>query len=89
VRGNKEMRTEIRTSTETEKIMFGYWDDDVKEFYELRDSISDEEMAKAAEKLGCSPVLINALIMLTDNIVVNVGKDLKDIWKRLDKIEGR
>ena len=79
------MRTEVNVVAETDRIMFGYWDVDKEEFIELRDSISVKKVADAAEKLGCSPLLIDALIMLTDSFAENVGKDLKDIWKKINK----
>ena len=77
------MRTEVTTVAETDRIMFGYWDADKEEFIELRytDSETNEE---TAEKFGCSPLLIDALIILTDGIAKTVGKDLKDIWKRIN-----
>ena len=79
------MRTDVRTVAETDRIMFGYWDADKDEFVELRNSTSVKEVAEAAEKLGCSPLLVDALIMLTDGIAEAVGKDLKDIWERINR----
>ncbi len=78
------MKTEISTIAETDRIVFGYCDADKAEYIELRNSNSVKEIAEASEKLGCSPLLIDALISLVDTIADCVGKDLKDIWKRLD-----
>ena len=79
------MRTDVRTVANTDRIMFGYWDTDKEEFVELRNSTSVKEVAEAAEKLGCSPLLIDSLIMLTDSIAEAVGQDLKDIWEKVNK----
>ena len=76
------METKTVITTHTDRIVFGYWDKDSEEFIELKHLPADdgEEVAKL---LGCSPILVDALIMLTDTIAQSVGQDLKDIWKKV------
>ena len=76
------METRKVITTHTDDIAFGYWDADNDTFVELK-TLSTEEEADVAERLGCSPQLVDALIMLTDSIAEAVGQDLKDIWKKV------
>ena len=79
------MRTEVTVVTETDRLVFGYWDVEADMFVELSDSNNVKEIADAAEKLGCTPLLVDALVLLTDGIAEAVGQDLKDIWKKVNK----
>ena len=45
---------------------------------------SKDLTGEIAEKLGCNPLLVDALIMLTEGIADAVGRDLKDIWKKVN-----
>ncbi len=76
------MKTEVNVVAETDRIEFGYWDEENDTFVPLP---ADEENAEIAEKFGCTPLLIDALIMLAADINQAVGEDLKDIWKRINK----
>ena len=77
------METNVRTLAHTDNIIFGYWNKDEEEFVELNQMLTDEKTAEVAEKFCCSPLLVDALIMLTDSIAEAVGQDLKDIWKKV------
>ena len=77
------MKTETKVTAEIDRLVFGYWDEDKEEFVELRTLDSSKE-AEIAEIFGCSPLLVDALIMLTEGIADAVGQDLKDIWKKLN-----
>ncbi len=77
------MRTEVKTIAEVDRLVFGYWDEEEERFVELEDSTSEEEIAKVAEKFGCTPLLVNTLIFFAMDISSTVGKDLKGIWKKV------
>ena len=77
------METKSIIRTQSDDIVFGYWDKDNEEFIELNQMLTDEKTAEVAEILGCSPILVDALIMLSDSIAEAVGQDLKDIWKKV------
>ena len=76
------MRTEINVVTETDRIVFGYWDEEGDTFVSMSNP-STEEKAAIAEMFGCTPLLVDALIMFAADINQAVGEDLKDIWKKL------
>jgi len=46
-------------------------------------------LKQAAEALGCSERLLDAIGTLANAISESISGDLKDIWKRLDEIEQR
>ena len=48
-------------------------------------SMTQAEQNQAAELLGCSPILVDALMMLADSIRKSVTADLIDIWERLEE----
>ncbi len=77
------MKTEVNVVAEIDRLVFGYWDEDKEEFIELRTLDSSKE-AEIAEKFGCNPLLVDALIVLTEGIIDAVGQDLKDIWKKVN-----
>ena len=81
-----QTKTTIRIVTDTDRIQFRYWSAGEEEWIE---PMSTDEIAGAAEKLNCSPVLIEALRMSIESLVAAIGNDLRDIWKRLDAIEAR
>ena len=78
------MKTSKRIDCETERIRFGYFDEEKQEWIDL-DSI--EEIEKFAKRKDFRTELGNALNELTEMIIECVGSDLRDIWKRLDKLE--
>lgn len=75
--------TTVTITSETQDLQFGYWDMEGEEFIPI-EGMNDEERQRAAELLGCSPVLLDALEMFAETIADRVGMDLRDIWKRLD-----
>lgn len=79
------MKTQVtvRIKSNTQGLQFGYWDMEAEEFVPIS-GMSDEERQQAAELLGCSSVLLDALDMLAHDIAVKVCGDLNDIWERLD-----
>ena len=78
------MKTVQKIEANIDNLHFGYWDAEAEEFIELKDTASDEQIKEMAEKLDCSPKLVEAIQSLTSAIVEYVGKDLKDIWQRID-----
>ena len=82
------MKTQItvKIKSETQNLQFGYWDMESESFIPI-DNMNDDERKQAAELLGCSPVLLDALQMLVETICDVVDGDLCDIWRRLDAAE--
>lgn len=86
------MQTKVTTAYKTnlDDLCFGYWeplgDNDGQVIY-LKDDSKPEDIQKAAEYLGVSPKLIDALMMFSGDIRDDLRVDLVDIWKRLDKVE--
>ena len=78
-----ETRTTVKIESATQDLQFGYWKMETEEFIPI-EGMDEEERKQAAELLGCSPVLIDALEMFTETVADVVGCDLCDIWKRLD-----
>ena len=76
--------TKTKVETLTSEIEFGYWNADTEEFIPVTPSTNMESVAKLFD---CSPLLVYALVILTESITDNVGADLRSIWKRLDRIE--
>lgn len=46
-----------------------------------------QDMAEAAQALGCSEDLIDSLRELVEDIKQLAGQDLRQIWERLDHLE--
>jgi len=76
------MRTKVTTQiiTRVDELAFGYWDESGDEWIEPK---STDEAIKAAEKLKCSPALIEALALFAELLTDAISQDLRDIWKRL------
>jgi hypothetical protein len=84
------METKVRVTikTLTQDIQFGYWDEQRQVFVPIQGMTSDERKAAAA-KLGISELLLEALQMLGQRMADEVSADLRSIWQRLDRIEGK
>jgi len=79
------MKTVIteRIDTYTDQLRFGYWDEEGEEFVPL----TEQNAEGLAMELGCTVEMIEALRAFTVFIVDAVSTDLRNIWKRLDKLE--
>lgn len=77
------MITKKTIEANVDMLRFGYWDDESDTFIALDHCDKD----KAMEILGINPVLLRAFNMFASEIVDLMGRDLRDIWKRLDKME--
>lgn len=69
---------------DVKSLQLGYWDDEKEDFIPIEDA-TDEVVTL----LAVSPAFLNVLITLVEDIKDKVGRDLADIWKRLDAIEGK
>lgn len=76
------MKTKQVIESNTDNLLFGYWDEENQEFIAL-ECVDSEKIKKAAELFECSPLLVDTLIYLTESIAELVGKDLKDIWNKI------
>ena len=76
-----ETHTHTEIYSETQKVVFGYWDIEGEEFVPLLGN----NIPEMAQKLHCSPELLDALEMFTANIRDAINADLTDIWRRLDE----
>jgi len=75
----------IKTHLE-ENLQFGYYDDKTEKFISV---ITSDEIEKASKDLKVPKELIEALQFYHDQLLDNLSKDLRDIWKRLDNIESK
>ena len=78
------MRTVKKIETNIDDLAFGYWDMESEEFFPIN-GMTDEELNQAAKLLGCSPLMLNALMMFSDSLTEAIAGDLKDIWRMVDK----
>ena len=78
------MRTVKKIETNIDDLAFGCWDMESEEFFPIN-GMTDEELNQAAKLLGCSPLMLNALMMFSDSVRDSVAGDLKDIWRMVDK----
>lgn len=78
--------TIVRVDSEIEKLQLGWWNDEKEEFTPIEGPTDFEE---AATILGCSEKMLESLDMLVDYLKELIGKDLRDIWERLDTLERR
>jgi len=86
MRKGEKMKTVTTTKIETriDSLQFGYWDMEDEEFVPFS-SMVEEKLDEAAKLLGCTPLLLDALAMLTESICESVAADLADIWERLEE----
>ena len=78
------MRTAKKVEANIDDLRFGYWNIESEEFIPVS-GMTDAELSQAAKLLGCSPLMLDALIMFGDSIRDSVATDLKDIWRMVDK----
>lgn len=78
------MKTERIVQAHVDNVQFGYWNTETNTFVPVNVTRQDD-VDIAAETLECSKLLIDTLGILTMSITDRVGKDLKDIWRRLDE----
>lgn len=77
-----EMKTVTQIKANVDNLQFGYWDLETQEFIPI-DGMSAAEMQAAAEKLECSELLLDALVMFAASISEMLKSDLVDIWKKV------
>jgi len=79
------METIVTTKvvSEVKNLSFGYWDEENEEFIPIG-GMNNDELKEAAKLLGCSPALLDALVMFAETICDTVISDLVSIWQRLD-----
>ncbi len=76
------MKTKKVIETNVEGWEFGFFDGD--EFFEI---VTDDETITLADRVKCTPALVN---VIRDNLVSlqeYINDDLKEIWRRLDEME--
>ena len=78
------MRTVKKFETNIDDLQFGYWDVESEEFVPIN-SMSDAELNQAARLLGCTSLLLDALMIFSANISESVSGDLEDIWRMVDR----
>ncbi len=80
------MKTITQIQTEISGLRFGFWDEKAEEFIPLKSGNASSHKT-AAQHLGCSKEMIEALDILVDSLRDTLTQDLSDIWKRLDDID--
>ena len=65
---------------------FGWWDEEADTFYSLE---SDEAVADFVKRKDFRKELVNGINSHLRCLVETIRGDLEDIWKRLDRIEGK
>ena len=80
------MKTTTVIESETENLCFYLWDDEKDEMIEVEE-MSDEEIDKILKRPEIMKLLLKSLLDLVREIRSTVGEDVKEIWKRMDKIE--
>lgn len=78
------MRTVKKVETSIDDLQFGYWDVEDEEFIPI-DGMTEKEMGHAAKLLGCSPLMLDALLLFSNSVRDSIAGDLKDIWRMVDK----
>jgi len=61
----------------TEKMVFGYWDKEKEQFIPLHTTLSKEEVNRAAEEYGCTPLLLDSLRCFGEEM----RKNLDELWE--------
>ena len=64
---------------ELDKLVFGYWDNEAEDFV--------TGAAEIKAYLGLSDRAYDSILMFVGDIKEYVGKDLADIWKRLERVD--
>ena len=79
------MRTVTRVESNIEDLSFGYWvPDETGEDGDWVTVTTPSEVIAAAEFLGCSERLVDALVQLAEAIKEALSVDLADIWNKLE-----
>ena len=79
-RKEKKMRTVKTIETNIDDLQFGYWDMEGEEFIPIK-GMSEAESEQAARLLGCSPLMLDALMIFSDSVRDSIARDLEDIWR--------
>lgn len=80
------MNTEKEVSTNTDSLIFGYWEDETETFVPLTD---EEDVKEFLGRNDWKEKLIDAIEMTVQSISEEVSRDLTEIWERQEKIEKR
>ena len=83
-RKERKMRTVKTIETAIDDLKFGYWDVEGEEFIPINE-MTDAELNQAATLLGCSPLMLDALMLFSDSVRDSIAGDLKDIWRMVDR----
>ena len=75
--------TTVKVKAETDHLQFGYWDMNSESFVPIS-GMTQTELDEAAKLCGCTPILLDALVIFADSIREAVTADLVDIWKRAE-----
>ena len=78
--------TVIKSHIEDDMSELGWWDDGGDTFHPLQ---SDEAIAEFIKRDDFREKLIDGVDMYLQCLVGTILEDLKDIWERLDRIEGK
>ncbi len=68
-----------RVEAEIDNLEFGYWDDEGDTF------VTENELVQ--KKFDLSEDAISSIQMFTNDLKESLGRDLRDIWERLDGIQ--
>jgi len=80
------MKTVKSIENHLDDIQFGWWDPEKEEFYPI-ELAEDEEGQKLLKREDVIERFLDSMILFTNDLKENIGRDLKDIWERLDRIE--
>jgi len=82
------MKTKKKIIKVIDDIEFGFWDDKDGVFITFG-NMKNEEIKKLIKSNNFRKKLLDSIDTLKFSIKDCIGRDLKDIWERLDKLEKR
>lgn len=80
------MKTVQTVEKETDDLQIGWYEEETEDWHAF-DDMSEEELAEFCQREDFRKLLVAAIKQYAEQIHETLGKDLSDLWKRMDRIE--
>ena len=74
----------VKIEKETDDLQFGWLDEETEEWYAF-DDMSEEALVEFCQRKDFRKLLVDAITQYAVQVQETIGKDLADLWKRMDQ----
>ncbi len=80
------MKTVQTVEKETDDLQIGWYEEKTEQWHAF-DDMREEELAEFCQRQDFRNLLVEAIMQYAQQVHETIGKDLADLWKRMDRIE--